>query len=146
MPKKKIYLRNLLLKRFDWMEDRVLEHAEKSGYGQITPAMNRLFAHMKGQPVGLSELARRLGVSRQAVHKLANDAAKHGLIEFVSSPNDDRVVMLRFTENGWAMSESAARDFDAIEERLAARIGKKQLGELKRLLALAWSEDEEPMA
>lgn len=145
MREKKLYLRNLLLKRFDWMEDCVLQQAEKSGYGQVTPAMNRLFGHMKGQPVGLSELARRLGISRQAVHKLASDAAKHGLVEFVASPNDARVVLLRFTKSGWAMSESAARDFDAIEARLAARIGEKQLSELKRLLALAWSEDEEPM-
>jgi DNA-binding MarR family transcriptional regulator len=143
MRHKKTHLRPLLLMRSDWMEERVLQKAEQSGYGQITPAMNRLFAHMTGQPIGLSELARRLGVSRQAVHKLANEAAKHGLVEFVACDTDARVVNLQFSAAGWTMSERASRDFDAIDAQLVKRLGAKNVAELKRLLSLAWSEDEE---
>lgn len=123
------------------MEKRVLERAHASGYGFFTPAMNRLFAHLRGRPVGLSEIARELGISRQAVHQLANEAAKIGLIEFVSSEKDGRVKLLRFTQKGWAMSDSAARAFEQIEENLARHIGEKDLRELKRILGKTWSDD-----
>lgn len=139
---KRTYLRQLLLQRFDWMEERVLEHAKVSGYAHVTPALNRLFAHMWGQPVGLSELSRRLGITRQAVHKLAAEAARHGLVEFVGSPDDGRIVLLRFSEAGWRMSETAARDFDAIEAALAKRLGARRLAELKTILAMPWDERE----
>jgi DNA-binding MarR family transcriptional regulator len=142
MASRKTYLRNLLLQRFDWMEERVLERAVVSGYAYITPAMNRLFAHMWGQPVGLSELSRRLGISRQAVHKLASEAARHGLVEFVASTEDARVVMLRFTEAGWAMSARAARDLASIEAAIAAKLGAAKVAQLKALLAEPWSDEE----
>ncbi|WP_197672309.1 MarR family winged helix-turn-helix transcriptional regulator [Cupriavidus nantongensis] len=124
------------------MEKRVLERAHASGYGFFTPAMNRLFAHLRGRPVGISEIARELGISRQAVHQLAIEAAKRGLVEFVPSEEDGRVKLLRFTQKGWAMSDSAACAFEQIEDELARYIGKKDLQELKRILSKNWSENE----
>jgi DNA-binding MarR family transcriptional regulator len=142
MQAHKTLLRHLLLARSDWMEARVMEGARRNGYGEVTTAMNRLFAQLRGRPVGLSELARALSVSRQAVHQLANEAARLGLVEFVASENDGRVKLLRFTQKGWAMSESAARAFAAIETELAQQIGVQDLAELKRILGKAWSADE----
>lgn len=142
MQPHKTLLRHLLLARSDWMEARVMEGAHRNGYGEVTTAMNRLFAQLRGRPVGLSELARALSVSRQAVHQLANEAARLGLVEFVASENDGRVKLLRFTQKGWAMSDSAARAFAAIEAELAQQIGTQDLAELKRILGKAWSTDE----
>ncbi len=143
MAREKIYLRTLLLQRMNWFEERILEKARGHGYAKVTPAMARLFGHMGGHPVGLSDLARLMGISRQAVHKLANDAVELGLIEAVPSPQDARVVRLQFTQAGWAMSARAAKDFDEIEGLLKDRIGARNVAELKRLLALAWDESEE---
>lgn len=143
MSTRKIYLRNLLLKRFDWIEERSLELARIKGYAHVTPAMSRMFGHMSGTPTGLSELARRLGVSRQAVHRLAQDAAKAGLVEFVPSVDNARIVRVQFTQAGWAMSATAARSFESIEVALKERIGARNLAELKRILDLAWDDEEE---
>ena len=146
MATKKVYLRNLLLKRSSWFEDKVLEKARLHGYDRITPAMSRMFGHMSGQPIGISELARRLGVSRQAVHKTASEAAELGLIEFVPDPNHARIVRLQFSQAGWAMSTQAAKNFDEIEDTLKARLGSRHLNQLKRLLAMAWDEADDPTA
>jgi len=146
MAKEKIYLRTLLLQRTNWFEERILEKAHGHGYAKVTPAMARLFGFMGGQPTGLSELARRMGVSRQAVHKLANEAVALGLIESVPSPEDARVVRLQFTQAGWTMSTHASRDFDDIETLLKERLGARNLTELKRLLSLAWDESEQATA
>ena len=133
-------LRHLLLARSDWMEQRVMALAERNGYPHVTTAMNRLFAHLGGKPLGLSELARRLSVSRQAVHKLAQEAEQLGLVEFVPSEEDGRVKLLRFTQKGWRMSEKAAASFAEIEQELGRHIGAQELESLKRILALPWPE------
>lgn len=135
-------LRHLLLARSDWMEHRVMALAERNGYPHVTTAMNRLFAHLGGKPLGLSELARRLSVSRQAVHKLAQEAEKLGLVEFVSSEEDGRVKLLRFSQKGWRMSEKAAASFAEIEQELAAHIGDEEVETLRRILALPWPDGE----
>lgn len=142
MAKNRIYLRSLLLQRFNWIEERVMEKAREHGYHEVTPAMSRLFGNMVGQPVGLSDLSRRMGVTRQAVHKLANEAARLGLVEFVASPQDARVVRLQFTQAGWEMSATAAKDFEEIEAGLKQQLGARNLAELKRLLQLPWDAQE----
>lgn len=137
-----ISLHQLLLSRFNWMNARLMESAAHHGYGEVTDAMGRMFAHLAGRPVGLSELARKLAVSRQAVHQLANEAASLGLVEFVPSESDGRVKLLRFTQKGWAMSDAAVREIQAIEAMVAAQIGAQNLAELKRMLAMPWTTDE----
>lgn len=143
MTAHKNLLRHLLMSRSDWMERRVMALAEINGYPHVSTAMNRLFAHLGGKPLGLSELARRLSVSRQAVHKLAQEAEKQGLVEFVPSEEDGRVMLLRFTQKGWRMSEKAAASFAEIEQELAAHIGTKELQTLKRVLAMPWPDADE---
>ena len=140
MTAHKNLLRHLLMARSDWMEQRVMGLAERNGYPHVTTAMNRLFAHLGGKPLGLSELARRLSVSRQAVHKLAQEAEQLGLVEFVPSEEDGRVKLLRFSQKGWRMSEKAAASFAEIEQELAAHIGAQEVESLKRILAMPWPD------
>lgn len=142
MKSQKTLLHQLLVDRSEWMNTRMMEGAERNGYGEVTHAMSRLFTHLAGRPVGLSELARKLAVSRQAVHQLANDAAALGLVEFVPSENDGRVKLLRFTQKGWGMSDAAVRELGAIEAALARQIGAQDLAELKRILSKPWTTDE----
>jgi DNA-binding MarR family transcriptional regulator len=142
-PAHKHLLRHLLLARSDWMEASVMQGAKVAGYPSLTPAMNRLFAQLGGRPLGLSELARRLSVSRQAVHKIALDAARLGLVEFVASEDDGRVKLLRFTQKGWRMSTLAAAAFAATEQALAAHIGEANVEELRRILSLPWPRVED---
>lgn len=144
MTAHKHLLRHLLMQRSDWMEARVMQGARLNGYPQLSTAMNRLFAQLGGRPLGLSDLARRLGVSRQAVHKLALEAQKLGLVEFVPSEEDGRVKLLRFTQKGWRMSEQAAASFVQVEEELARHIGRDAVEELRRILALPWPGSPPP--
>ena len=142
METDKLFLRRLLQSRSEWVEQRLNANAARNGYGDVTPAMSRLLANLLGRPLGLSELARRLAVSRQAVHKLANEAAQLGYVEFVDSEADARIKLLRFTEKGWDMAESAEQQLDAIEAEIEARIGPERMAQLKQILAMPWSADE----
>ena len=139
---KKPYIRTLLMERSNWMEEQLLRDAARSGYGDVTPAMSRMFARLPGRPMGLSDLARDMAISRQAVHQLALEGARQGLVEFVPSEADGRVKLLRFTQKGWAMVDDATRKLDRIEARLAEQIGAENVEALRRLLSQPWTPDE----
>ena len=131
-------LRRLLLQRSDWMEDRVLRAAPRFGYDFVTPAMHRLFAHMSTKPLSISDLARRLAVSRQAVHQTVGEACRRGIVELVEDPLDARVRKVRFTTKGMAMVKSASKAVRSIEAELERRLGSRDLAALRRILAKEW--------
>lgn len=134
------YLRYLLAQRTNWMEQQLYAGAAEEGYGYVTPAMSRMFGQMGKEPVSLSELARRLIVSRQAVHQIANEAARHGLVEFVDSPTNRRVRLVKFTDQGRTMFASGTRSLARIERDLAKRIGADDLETLRRILSKDWDD------
>jgi DNA-binding MarR family transcriptional regulator len=131
-------LRQLLMKRSQWFEERVVEAANTYGYGFVTPAMNRLFAHMPRNPVSISELARRLAVSRQAVHQTVGEARRRGILELVADESDGRVRKVRFTEEGEAMKRSATLAVRNIEAELERRLGSEDFAGLRRILQRHW--------
>jgi DNA-binding MarR family transcriptional regulator len=74
--------------------------------------------------VTVSELARHMGLTRQAIQRLADDMAKDGLVEFVENHGDARAMHLLVTEAGratydeavereWQWANAIAEDFDA---------------------------------
>jgi DNA-binding MarR family transcriptional regulator len=131
-------LRELLLERSDWFEDRVLEAAPRFGYHFVTPAMHRLFAHMSRKPVSISMLARRLAVSRQAVHQTVGEACRRGIVELLEDPLDARLRNVRYTEKGMKMVRSASQAVRGIEARLRRRLGQRDLAALRRILSKEW--------
>ena len=131
-------LRQLLLQRSEWFEARVLEAAPRYGYRFVTPAMHRLFAHMSTKPLGISELARRLAVSRQAVHQTVGAARRRGIVELVADPLDGRARKVRFTAKGTKMVRRAAQVVRGIESELEERLGPRDLATLRRVLSKAW--------
>lgn len=131
-------LRQLLLKRSNWFEERMVDAAPQYGYTFVTPAMNRLFAHMPRKPMSISELARRLAVSRQAAHQTAAEACRRGILELVEDPHDARVRMVKFTAAGLAMVRNAARAASRIESDLRRSLGEQDFEALQRILEKDW--------
>jgi DNA-binding MarR family transcriptional regulator len=142
MPMSQRYLRHLLLSRSDWMEHRLYDGAARHGYGDMTPAMSRMCGHLADGPLSLSELARRLAVSRQAVHRLAADTEALGYVECVESKTDARLKLLRFTDKGRTMAAAARGELEAIEAQLAQVLGPERLAQLMDLLALPWTPED----
>ena len=131
-------LRQLLLKRSDWFEERIVDAADRYGYGFVTPAMNRLFARMPRKPVSISALARRLAVSRQAVHQTVAEACRRGILELVPHDSDARLRNVRFTKKGLAMKQSARLAVREIEAELERRLGAEDFAALRRILERPW--------
>ena len=85
-------LKQLLLERADWFAREIMKGVKRSEHAYITPAQSRLLAHMGGKPMNMAELARRLAISRQAVHKTVSELARRGILEVIDDPQRDRAA------------------------------------------------------
>lgn len=131
-------LRVLLMEKDEWLYDRTVAKAAEHGYGAVTPAMARLFVQIARASMSVSELARRLAISRQALHETVLAASELGLIELAEHPDNKRIRIVRFTQAGKRMSRKVLIVDREMERELAERIGETNVAELKRLLALPW--------
>lgn len=64
---------------------------------------------LEGRPLTVAQAARRMGLSRQAVQRTANDLSEVGLVRFVDNPDHKRAKLIRLTERGEAVYAEADR-------------------------------------
>lgn len=137
------YLRQLLSQKYDWIENRLHQMAQETGYGHLTPALTRLFGHIRKKPISISDLARRMMISRQAVHKLLIEAQDMGYVELLDDENDKRIKLVKFTAKGLEMSQTCINDLTQIEDSLIQTLGEEDFAHLKRILSKDWNQHDE---
>ncbi|MEM7020709.1 MAG: MarR family transcriptional regulator [Pseudomonadota bacterium] len=126
-------IKGLMSDTLEWMEARNTELRAGSEF-QGTPAEAKLFATLRGKQRSISELARVLGVSRQAVHNTVHKLIAAGVVELINSPSNQRDKLVRITERGHEVQKMAAKNLREIEEELADSIGRENLELVRRLL------------
>lgn len=85
-----------------------------------------------------ADMARNLGVSRQAIHQLLQGLKDEGVLELEADPKDKRAKIVRFSSEAKAIREDAHRILLGIEEELQSRIGKTAFKGLKQALNRSW--------
>ncbi|HYP90538.1 MAG TPA: MarR family winged helix-turn-helix transcriptional regulator [Polyangiaceae bacterium] len=96
-----------------------------------------LFPHLTSEGVRGADLAKKLGVTKQAVSQLVAELEYWGVVEQVDDPKDGRAKLVRFTpkgEQGLLQGMAVLRE---LEQELGDKIGKRRMQELHTaLLAL----------
>jgi DNA-binding MarR family transcriptional regulator len=82
----------------------------------------------------VTELAERLGVTKQAVSQALDDLEQLGIVERVADPADARARLVRFTERGRAGLLDGLAILRELEAECAAAIGASRMAELRRAL------------
>lgn len=131
-------LSQLLLARSDWLSEALQQAVRASPYTFITPAQTRLLAIMAGKPMSMSEIARRLGVSRQAAHKAVNELERKGVLRVEDDIQRRNAKVVSYTELGQNLNRYGAGLIDSIESRITKKMGKDGLQQLKQLLSQPW--------
>lgn len=134
-------LRALLRSRLEWIEEILMQHAEKNGYGYISPATARLYSYLGNEAVAMSVLARQLKVSRQAVHQLVTEGVNAGFLELCNNPQDKRVKLVQFSAEGRKMSAVAMQELQRIEQQLMQHLGEAEVKTLRQILEMPWPND-----
>ena len=126
-------LLRLLLETSEWMESEMLKLNQNSEY-RGTIAEIKLFNALRGQEKSISELARILGISRQAVHKTIHKLKDKGYLELKTSKDNKKDKKVIITDSGQTIRQEGAEYLIEIEKKVSWNIGERNLIYLKEIL------------
>jgi DNA-binding MarR family transcriptional regulator len=102
----------------------------------VRPAHTALFPHLDFDGIRLTDLAARVGVTKQAIGQLVDDLAALGMVERTGDPADKRAKRIRFSRRGYAALMQGLGTLREIEDALGAAIGRRRMRELHETLKL----------
>ena len=92
-----------------------------------TSARWQVLASAEDGPITVAQLARRLGLARQSVQRVADLLEQDGLAAYDDNPDDLRAKLLRLTPRGRAALSTIQRAQSAWANELGAQIGEAEL-------------------
>ena len=95
-------------------------------------AHTTLLPHIDLDGTRQTEIARRAGITKQAVGQLVDELVGVGMLARAPDPEDGRAHLVRFTDAGLAQLLAGLDVLDTIEVDLGAGIGAMTLDRLRR--------------
>lgn len=147
---KRASVAQLLFKVARLVNERAIARIAAEGSAPILKASyTALLPHLDFDGVRVVDLAKKVGVSKQAVSQTVAELVAHGVVELVPDPDDGRAKRARFTRKGAEAIAHGLSVLRTIEDELAAAIGTSSMdtlhGTLLRLetaLAVDGGEDD----
>jgi|SRR6187200_2066513 len=118
------------------------ERLRAAGFDDQRPADDAAFAHIPPEGIRLTDLARRAGVSKQAMAELVDSLEARGYVERQPDPTDGRAKLVVFSERGWTAVATALDALDDIEQELSERLGTRSIATLRRTLTRVLDQPE----
>jgi DNA-binding MarR family transcriptional regulator len=101
---------------------------------QARLAHTTLLPHIDFEGTRLVEIARRAGVTKQAVSPLVDEMVQLGMLRRERDPEDARAQRVSFTEAGLEQLIAGIDVLDALERELAGQVGAATMARLCRAL------------
>lgn len=133
------------LLRFPWeaVQRHMLERLHQHGFDDLDAAHMNVFQYPGPQGTRPSELAGRLGVSKQALNYLLGELERSGYVERQPHPDDQRSKRIALTERGMSAVAVIRAAVGEIESAWADRLGAERFAQLRGLL-VELNESERP--
>jgi DNA-binding MarR family transcriptional regulator len=126
---------HLLFRCARLLNERALARVRARTGKPIRAAHTSLFPHIDLQGTRLTEIARRMGVSKQAVGQLVAELEEMGGVERIPDPEDGRAKLIRFTRARGRSSLLEGLELLAeVEAELEAELGTRTMTDLRRTL------------
>jgi len=124
------------LLRMPWetVRRRMLERLHEHGFDDLDAPHLNVLLYPGPQGSRPSELAARLGMSKQAVNYLLGELERRGYLERRPDPDDLRSRRIALTERGEAVGLVMREAVAEVEREWEAKLGRKQFAQLRGLL------------
>jgi DNA-binding MarR family transcriptional regulator len=133
---KRASLGHLLFRSARLLDEQALARVRaQSGIATLRAAHTKLLPHIDLAGTRLTDLASRLGVSKQAAGQVVEEMERMGVLERVRHPDDGRARMVRFSARGRRGLLHGLGVLREIEAELAVELGERDAATLRRLLA-----------
>lgn len=105
------------------------------GIDYLRAAHTNLLPHIDMQGTRLTDLARRVGISKQAVGQLVDELEDMGTVERVADPRDGRAKLIRFVrEDGQPILIRGLAVLTELEAEMRDHVGTRKVEQLHRAL------------
>jgi DNA-binding MarR family transcriptional regulator len=116
--------------------DGLHQRLPAAGFSDIRPAhCTGVFRVIDAQGTRPTELARRAGVTPQAMAEFVSYLEERGYLQRVPDPADGRGRIVKLTPRGRKAAEAAFQAFAEIEAGWTSNLGEKRMLQLKSMLA-----------
>jgi DNA-binding MarR family transcriptional regulator len=137
-------LAQLFMRAFYWADEGLQNALKKQGWPAITRAQSLVFVNISEGVTRPSEIASRVGVTRQAIHQTINEMVELGYLTLQPDPSDRRAKVVVYTEQGEKVGGAAVSALREIESSLSSRIGSDKVSALREALAQEWGDPFQP--
>ena len=127
-----------LLRAYYWMDESLQNGLERAGYVPRSRTQTMILINIANGVARAAELARVLGVSRQAIQQQINDLEQDDIVTQIPDPNDKRANRIVFSERGARLIHTAMSTLREAEQVLAMRVGYDAMESLRGALAMDW--------
>lgn len=124
----------LLAAGFRAIIDELHERLSAAGHPDARPLHGFALQAIGNDGATLSELGRRLGVSKQAAAKTVVNLEQLGYVRRVGHPADQRAVLIRLAPRGEEMLALSAQIFGQIRTEIEQQVGSARLSALEETL------------
>jgi DNA-binding MarR family transcriptional regulator len=121
--------------------ERWLSAAERANAGRgsaLARSHTLVFSHLDPEGTRPAEIARRAGISRQAVGQTVAQMKALGLVKLAPDPSNRRARLVQPTAKGRRALERSGTGSTAAERALARRIGTSRVKSLREALEQDW--------
>lgn len=132
------YIIMSILQGFYWFDDGLQNYLASRGWTPISRSQSTVMMNVIAGANRASDIARNLGLTRQAVHVTINQMIEAGLVELEDDPADGRVKRIVLTKEVEPMRRDARRAIDLLVAELAGRIGEQDVRNLYRAFSKDW--------
>jgi DNA-binding MarR family transcriptional regulator len=120
----------LLFRASRLVNERAVANARRAGATQLRLAHTQLFPHIAFDGVRITEIARRLEVTKQAIGPLIDDLVAAGMVERIPDPTDARAKLVRWTRRGRQALEHGLGVLAELERDMATAVGPTRMAAL----------------
>ncbi|MCG8672208.1 MAG: MarR family transcriptional regulator [Pseudomonadales bacterium] len=143
-PVKETNLAQLLMRAFYWADEGLQNYLQSKGWPEITRAQSLVFVNIGEGIKRPSEIASKVGVTRQAIHQTINELVDAGFVRLEPDPKDRRAKVVQYTELGEKIGLEAIKGLAYVEDALANRIGSDVVQALRSGLIRDWGNPVKP--
>ena len=132
------FLMRGLLHCFYWCDEGLQNSLRAVGMPPLPRTKSMIMVNISDGITRPSDLARNIGISRQAIQQTLVEMEREGLVSLKQDPSDGRAKIVRFSRRGARIGKAAFAAMDDIEAELTDRLGAPAMKRLKAVLFTDW--------
>ncbi len=125
-------LARLFSAAFTTLIEGLHERLTARGWSDVRPAFGYVLLAARERPLSVSEVARTLGVSKQAASQVLDVMIGSGYVSREADPHDARAKLVRLTERGHRLLGVVEEIYTELEAEWVAVVGADAVAAIRR--------------